>query len=113
MVRAGSRDFLRLVGRNDADCLQWLLNPAPEGSVPNALGELRLDCRTRSLVRLAALLALGAAPTTLQWAVELASGSGVGDGEIVATLLAVGSAEGIARLADGAAPLALALGYGE
>jgi len=67
--------------------------------------------RTRVLVRLAALLAVDAPTTSLKWAVERASATGISDEEIVGVLLAVGEAVGFARVVSVAPRLALAIGY--
>lgn len=62
------------------------------------------------LVRLAALFAVDASTTTVQWAVERACCAGVSDDEIVAVLVAVGPAVGLPRVASVAPRLALAMG---
>lgn len=110
-VAAGLDEFLRRLGQDDEDCVNGLLIPIPRASVARAVGEPGLDARTRGLARLAALLALGAPVTSLRWGVELASAAGANDEEIVAALLTTVLAERDAQVAEGAAPLALALGY--
>lgn len=112
-MAAGLQEFLRRLGQHDEECLRQVLTPVAEASVAGAVGAPQLDSRTRGLVRLAALLALGAPTTSLRWGVELATGSGVNDEDIVAALLSAASAEGTAQLVEGAAPLAVALGYAE
>ena len=68
-----------------------------------------LDGRTHVLVRLAALLALGAPTASVRWAVELASDRGASDATLAAVLLSTASDAGGAQLAWSASRLALAL----
>jgi 4-carboxymuconolactone decarboxylase len=68
-----------------------------------------LDGRTAALVRVAATIAVDAAPSSFQHAVALAAGAT--NGEIVATLEAVTPVTGAARVVLCAPKLALALGY--
>ncbi len=70
-----------------------------------------LDERTTALVRVAATIAVDAAPSSFQHAVALALAAGATNGEIVATLEAVTPVTGTARVVHCAPKLALALGY--
>ena len=70
-----------------------------------------LDAKTQSLIRLGALLSVGAATVSLRWTVELAAAAGASDEEIVGVLLAIAPAVGHARVVSVAPHLALALGY--
>jgi 4-carboxymuconolactone decarboxylase len=70
-----------------------------------------LDPKTAALVRLAALLSLGAPTASCRAAVELARAGGAGDREIVGVLLAVAPAVGAARVVGAAPRLALAIDY--
>ena len=63
------------------------------------------------LVRLAALLALGASTASLRSNVERALETGATEGEIVGVLVAVAPAVGLARVLSSAPKLALAIGY--
>jgi alkylhydroperoxidase/carboxymuconolactone decarboxylase family protein YurZ len=63
------------------------------------------------LVRLGALLALGAATTSLRATVERAKRAGATDDEIVGVLIAVAPAVGQARVVSTAPKLATAIGY--
>jgi len=72
---------------------------------------LALDDRTAALVRVAATIAVDAAPSSFQHAVALALAAGATNGEIVATLEAVTPVTGAARVVLSAPKLALALGY--
>jgi len=71
----------------------------------------RLDPKTHALVRLGASLAIDAAPSSYQSAVEPALAAGASVDEIVATLIAVAPTVGLARVVSAAPELAMALGY--
>ncbi len=98
-----------------ADCDEALLRsvlastPALAGGTDGQAPAL--NARTRMLVNVAALLAMGASTTSLRWAVELAACVGADDEQIVGVLAAVGSAVGSASVASGAPRLALAIDY--
>ena len=70
-----------------------------------------LDVKTQSLIRLGALLSVGAATVSLRRTVEVAAAAGASDEEMVGVLLAVAPAVGHARVVGVAPHLALALGY--
>jgi len=94
-------DLLRRLALND------------ERSVASALadGECGLDPKDRALVRLGALVSVGAAPASYRLTVERAYAAGATDEEIVGVLAAVGPAVGFARVVAAAPDLALAIGY--
>ena len=71
----------------------------------------RLDAKTHALARLAALLAVGAAQTSYNEAVERALASGASLDEIVGLLIAVAPSIGLGRVVSAAPELGLALGY--
>ena len=70
-----------------------------------------LDTRTAALVRVAATVAIDAAPSSFQHAVTHALAAGATTDEIVATLEAVMPVTGAARVVECASKVALALGY--
>ena len=70
-----------------------------------------LDAKTHALVRLAALLAVGAAQSSYNEGVERALASGASLDEIVGLLIAVAPSVGLGRVVSAAPELALALGY--
>jgi 4-carboxymuconolactone decarboxylase len=70
-----------------------------------------IDERTASLVRLAATVAVDAAPASFQHAVALALAAGATNDEIVASLEAVTPVTGASRVVQCAPKVALALGY--
>ena len=95
-------DLLRRLALND------------ERSVASALadhGECGLDPKAHALVRLGALVSLGAAPASYRLTVERAYAAGATDEEIIGVLAAVGPAVGFARVVAAAPDLALAFGY--
>jgi alkylhydroperoxidase/carboxymuconolactone decarboxylase family protein YurZ len=70
-----------------------------------------LDTRTAALVRVAATIAIDAAPSSFQHAVTHALAAGATTDEIVATLEAVMPVTGAARVVECAPKVGLALGY--
>ena len=98
--------LLRLLALNDEESVTNVL--ATGG--PPALAP-PLSPKVDLLVRLGALLALGAATTSLRSTVERARAAGASETEIVEVLIAVAPAVGLARVVTGAPRLAAALGY--
>lgn len=74
-------------------------------------GMARLDARTEALVRIAALIALDAPPSSYRTAVEAADRAGAQLDDLLATLVAVADTVGSARLVSAAPRIALAAGY--
>ena len=70
-----------------------------------------IDEKTAALVRVAATIAVDAAPYSFQHAVALALAAGATSDEIVASLEAVTPVTGAARVVQCAPKVALALGY--
>ena len=70
-----------------------------------------LDVKVELLVRLGALLALGAATASLRGTVQRAREAGATESEIAEVLVAIGPAAGLARVVAEAPRLAVALGY--
>jgi 4-carboxymuconolactone decarboxylase len=70
-----------------------------------------LDDKTAALLRIAATVAVDAAPYSFQHAVALALAAGATNDEIVASLGAVTPVTGAARVVQCAPKVALALGY--
>lgn len=106
-----ARDLLRRLAAHDEPSLRSAMAPTPEFERGYALTTPALDRRTRVLVRLAALIAVGACTESLRWAVELASTTGADDDALAAVLVATGCAAGAAQLVESAPRLALALGF--
>ena len=101
-----AEELLRRLALNDEGAVQSVLAGNQEaGGVP------ALDAKTRALVSLGALLAVGASTTSLRWMAERAYEAGATDEEIVGVLVAVGPELGLAGIVCGAPRLALAVGY--
>jgi alkylhydroperoxidase/carboxymuconolactone decarboxylase family protein YurZ len=98
-------ELLRRLALNDERSLRSAL------SDPGVVASSHLDVKTQALIRLGALLSVGAATVSLRWTVELAYASGATDEEMLDVLLAVAPAVGQARVVGVAPNLALALGY--
>lgn len=96
-----SEQLLRGLAAGDERSLSGVM-----GATPAAL-----DRRTRTLVQLAALLALGASTTSLQLAVESAAVNGVGVATLAGVLFASAPTAGTVRVVEEAPRLALALGF--
>lgn len=79
--------------------------PRPGRSAPAISSKVAL------LVRLGALMALGASTASLRRTVELARGAGADEEELVGVLIAVAPTVGLARVVAAAPRLASAIGY--
>jgi|SRR5947209_1320632 len=101
-----AEDLLRRLAFNDEKALSKVL----AGRLGNS-GETQLSPHVEILVRLAALLAIGAATPLLRETVAQAMAEGVTTSEIVGVLVAVGPAVGLAGLVATAPRLASAIGY--
>jgi 4-carboxymuconolactone decarboxylase len=94
------------------DPLERLLRRVALSDDGQPLEELpALDSKTHALVRLGALISLGAVTTSYRCAVERAYAAGATDEDIVGVLSTAAPAAGIARTMAAAPRLALALGY--
>lgn len=80
----------------------------PGGSV---LGVARLDARTEALLRVAAMIALDAPPSSYRTVVQDALRAGARTEELIAALAAVADTVGSARIVSAAPRIALAAGY--
>jgi alkylhydroperoxidase/carboxymuconolactone decarboxylase family protein YurZ len=70
-----------------------------------------LDAKTDALIRVGALIALGATPTSYLGAIRTALDLGASPDEIVGTLEAVCATVGVARVVSASRGVAVALGY--
>ena len=98
--------LLRRLALNDEESLAQVLAGEPIGSLHPPLS-LKVDV----LVRLGALLALGAATASLSATVNRARDAGATEAEIADVLVAIAPAVGLARVVASASRLAVALGY--
>jgi alkylhydroperoxidase/carboxymuconolactone decarboxylase family protein YurZ len=99
------REHLRRLAVHDGALLDLI---TADGS---AFPESVLDARSAAIVRVAATVVVGAAPSSLQHAVMLALAAGATKDQIVASLEAVAPVAGSALVVAAAPKLALALGY--
>ena len=102
-----AEELLRRLALNDESVVRSAVGAGP---LPLCDGP-GLDAKTSGLVRLAALLSIGAATSSCRAAVERARAAGATDSEIVGVLVAVAPAVGGARVVGAAPRLALAIDY--
>ena len=102
-----AEELLRRLALNDENVVRSAVgaDPLPLSGGPE------LDAKTNALVRLAALLSIGAATSSCRAAVECARAADATDAEIVGVLVAVAPAVGGARVVGAAPRLALAIDY--
>lgn len=81
------------------------------GIDPELAGLSRLDPRTEGLLRIGALVALDAPPSSFRAAVDAARQAGASLEDLLAVLVAVAGEVGSARVASAAPRVALAAGY--
>jgi 4-carboxymuconolactone decarboxylase len=105
-MNADYKERLRRLAVHDDHLIRSML-AIPPGHV-EASG---VDPKSCALVRLGALMALGAPCVSYQWGVQWALAAGATADEIVGTLIAVAPITGVARVVAAAPEVALALGY--
>ena len=98
--------LLRRLAINDEESVGMVLSNGAE-----VAGAQVLLPKVDLLVRLGALLALGAATSSLRTTVHHALEAGATEDEIVGVLIAVAPAVGLARVVSSAPRLAVAIGY--
>ena len=98
--------LLRRLAVNDEESVEKVLVRGGESEAGVAL-----EPKEDLLVRLGALLALGAATASLRATVDHAIEAGATEAEIVGVLIAVAPAVGLARVVSSAPRLATAIGY--
>jgi hypothetical protein len=101
-----AEELLRRLALNDEKSVGMVL---ASGSEPGS--DVILKPKVDLLVRLGALVAVGAATASLRRTVELALAAGATEAEIVGVLVAVGPTVGLARVVATAPKLATAIGY--
>jgi 4-carboxymuconolactone decarboxylase len=106
---AAHEEQLRRLALHDEALIESLLAMDLRWSPPDAA--CRLSPKTQALVRLAALLALGAAPVSYQWSVDAALDADATTEEILGTMIAVAPISGIARVVQATPDVALQIGY--
>jgi alkylhydroperoxidase/carboxymuconolactone decarboxylase family protein YurZ len=106
VIVAELEERLRRLGIQDEDVIESLFATRLDNIEASGL-----DPKTHALVRLGALVALGAAPVSFQSNVEAALAAGATEDEIVGALIAVAPIIGIARVISAAPKVALPMGY--
>jgi 4-carboxymuconolactone decarboxylase len=106
---AAHEEHLRRLALHDETLIESVLAMRLKRASPDRAQ--RLTPKTHALVRLAALLALGAAPVSYQWSVEAALEADATTEEILGTMIAVAPISGIARVVQATPDVALQLGY--
>ena len=101
-----AEDLLRRLAFNDEKAVGMVLTRRLGTDTPASLNP-----KIELLVRLGALLSVGAATPLLREAVDQASAAGASASELVGVLVAVGPAVGLANLVASAPKLARAIGY--
>jgi 4-carboxymuconolactone decarboxylase len=96
-------ELLRRLALNDDEAVRAAIAGGPASAT--------LDLKTAALVRLAALLSIGAVTASCRAAVGLATAAGATEEEVVGVLVAIAPAVGAARLVTAAPRLALAIDY--
>jgi 4-carboxymuconolactone decarboxylase len=108
---AAHEEQLRRLALHDEAFIESVLAVNLNPSLGDDDEALRLSPKTHALVRLAALLALGAAPVSYQWNVGAALDAGATPDEILGTMIAVAPISGIARVVQATPDVALPIGY--
>jgi alkylhydroperoxidase/carboxymuconolactone decarboxylase family protein YurZ len=108
---AAHEEQLRRLALHDEEFIESVLAVNLNARLDEDDEALRLSPKTHALVRLAALLALGAAPVSYQWNVGAALDAGATTDEILGTMIAVAPISGIARVVQATPDVALPIGY--
>jgi alkylhydroperoxidase/carboxymuconolactone decarboxylase family protein YurZ len=103
---AAHEEELRRLALHDEDCIETMLAIHLKDDQA-----CRLDPKTHALVRLGALVALGAAPVSYQWNVGVALDAGATADDIVGILIAVAPISGLARVILATPDVAVPIGY--
>jgi 4-carboxymuconolactone decarboxylase len=106
VIVAELEERLRRLGIQDEDVIESLFATRLDN-----LEASGLDPKTHALIRLGALLAIGAAPVSFHSNVEEALAAGATHDEIVGALIAVAPVIGVARVVSATPEVALPLGY--
>jgi 4-carboxymuconolactone decarboxylase len=100
--------LLRRLALNYEESVEMVL---AGGSSRESEAGIALRPKVDTLVRLGALLALGAATASIKTTVHQAIEAGATEAELVGVLIAVAPAVGLARVVSTAPRLAMAIGY--
>jgi alkylhydroperoxidase/carboxymuconolactone decarboxylase family protein YurZ len=106
VIIATPEETLRRLVLHDGGCIQSML-----GIYLNDDHPTWLEPKTQALIRLGALVAMGAAPVSYHWAAEAALNAGATAEDVVGALIAVAPISGLARVISATPEVALAIGY--
>jgi 4-carboxymuconolactone decarboxylase len=106
VIIATHEEGLRRLVLHDEGCIQSMLGIHLSDNQASGL-----EPKTRALVRLGGLVAMGAAPASYHWAAEAALVAGATAEDVVGTLTAVAPISGLARVVSAIPEVALAIGY--
>jgi 4-carboxymuconolactone decarboxylase len=106
VIIATYEERLRRLVLHDEHCIQSMLGIHLSDNQASGL-----DPKTRALVRLGGLVAMGAAPVSYHWAAEAALDAGASAEEVVGALVAVAPISGLARVISATSEVAIAIGY--
>jgi 4-carboxymuconolactone decarboxylase len=106
MIMATHEESLRRLALHDERCIESVLAVRLEPDQASGL-----DPRTHALVRLGALVALGAGAVSYHWAVGAALAVGATTDDVIGTLVAVAPVCGLARVIAATPDVAIAIGY--
>ena len=111
MAEAAHEEQFRRLALHDEEWIASLLAINLGTGPPSDDEACRLPPKVHALVRLAALLALGAAPVSYHWTVAAALDAGATADEILGTMIAVAPISGVARVVQATPDVALQFGY--
>ena len=103
---ATHEENLRRLALHDERCIESMLAMPVGSGRPSGLHP-----RTHALVRLGAVVALGAGSVSYHWAVGAALAASATTDDIVGTLVAVAPISGLARVLSATPEVALSIGY--
>ncbi len=106
MTAVTAEELFRRLTIGEPRTLAAVASPDSDAAVP-----VRLDVRTESLLRVAALIALDAPESSFRTVVDAAIRAGASLDDLVAVLAAVAGQVGSARVTSAAPRIALAAGY--
>jgi 4-carboxymuconolactone decarboxylase len=106
VIMATHEETLRRLALHDEQRIQAVFGICLSGAKA-----VELDPKTQALVRLAALIALGASSVSYSWAIEAALAADATIDDIVATLIAVAPITGLARVVAATPEVACSIGY--
>jgi alkylhydroperoxidase/carboxymuconolactone decarboxylase family protein YurZ len=105
VIIATHEEALRRLVLHDEGCIQSMLGIHLNDNHP-----AWLEPKTQALIRLGALVAMGAAPVSYHWAAEAALNAGATAEDVVGTLISVAPICGLARVVSATSEVALAIG---